>query len=87
MTGGASIADDDIDAAADAEIAGCLTLSSPRSFFLFAGAGSGKTRSLVTALNHVRAQSGAALACHSCRSLHAGPPGDASHKTRKRRSN
>lgn len=61
MTGEASIADDDIDAAADAEIAGCLTLSSPRSFFLFAGAGSGKTRSLVTALNHVRAQSGAAL--------------------------
>jgi DNA helicase-2/ATP-dependent DNA helicase PcrA len=60
MTGGLTIADD-IDAAADAEIASCLTLSSPRSFFLFAGAGSGKTRSLVTALNHVRAESGAAL--------------------------
>lgn len=46
--------DDDIDGHVDAEIAECLNLSSPRSFFLFAGAGSGKTRSLVTALWHIQ---------------------------------
>lgn len=47
-------ADDDIDGHVDAEIAACLNLTSPRSFFLFAGAGSGKTRSLVTALQHIQ---------------------------------
>lgn len=45
--------DEDVDAAADAEIAACLDPASPTSFFLFAGAGSGKTRSLVSALSHV----------------------------------
>jgi len=43
------------DAHVDEEIAACLNLDAPRSFFLFAGAGSGKTRSLVTALKHVQA--------------------------------
>jgi DNA helicase II / ATP-dependent DNA helicase PcrA len=38
----------------DEEIAACLNFSEPRSFFLFAGAGSGKTSSLVTALKHVQ---------------------------------
>ena len=38
----------------DNEIVGCLNLDTPKSFFLFAGAGSGKTRSLVTALQHVQ---------------------------------
>lgn len=42
------------DAHVDDEIAACLNLDSPKSFFLFAGAGSGKTRSLVTALQHVQ---------------------------------
>lgn len=46
--------DDDIDSPVDQEIAACLDLAAPRSFFLFAGAGSGKTRSLVTALQHVQ---------------------------------
>ena len=46
--------DDDIDGHIDAEIATCLNLTSFRSFFLFAGAGSGKTRSLVTALRHIQ---------------------------------
>src|SRR6185369_11760611 len=46
--------DDNLDAPADVEIAACLNLESPRSFFLFAGAGSGKTRSLVEALLHIR---------------------------------
>jgi DNA helicase-2/ATP-dependent DNA helicase PcrA len=48
-----SKAADDTDGHVDAEIAACLSLASPRSFFLFAGAGSGKTRSLVTALQHI----------------------------------
>lgn len=43
-------ADDLHDAAADETIIGCLDLAKPRSFFLYAGAGSGKTRSLVEAI-------------------------------------
>ena len=35
------------------ELAGFLSLEKPTSFFLFAGAGSGKTRSLVNALNYL----------------------------------
>lgn len=54
QSAGAIVADQ-VDAHVDDEIAACLNLDSPRSFFLFAGAGSGKTRSLVTALKHVQA--------------------------------
>ena len=43
-----------LDEGVDVEIAACLNIKEPRSFFLFAGAGSGKTRSLVKALNHLR---------------------------------
>jgi DNA helicase II / ATP-dependent DNA helicase PcrA len=50
----ASASDDDLDAPVDTEIAACLNLAAPRSFFLFAGAGSGKTRSLVKALEHIQ---------------------------------
>lgn len=50
-----AVASTDIaDAHVDEEIAACLNLDTPKSFFLFAGAGSGKTRSLVTALQHVQ---------------------------------
>ena len=42
--------DDLIDAMADETIRNCLDLAVPRSFFLYAGAGSGKTRSLVQAV-------------------------------------
>lgn len=42
--------DDLHDAEADETIIGCLDLAKPRSFFLYAGAGSGKTRSLVEAI-------------------------------------
>jgi len=45
---------DTAEAHVDEEIAACLNLDTPKSFFLFAGAGSGKTRSLVTALQHVQ---------------------------------
>ena len=43
-------ADDQFDAEADAMIIECLNLGRLRSFFLYAGAGSGKTRSLVSAV-------------------------------------
>jgi DNA helicase-2/ATP-dependent DNA helicase PcrA len=39
---------------ADSQIFGCLNPQEPKSFFLFAGAGSGKTRSLVIALEKAR---------------------------------
>lgn len=44
------------DAGADATIRACLSLDQPRSFFLFAGAGSGKTRSLKDALEGLDTQ-------------------------------
>ncbi len=50
-----------IDQAVDVEIAQCLDLANPKSFFLFAGAGSGKTYSLVKAIEHIQNTSGAAL--------------------------
>ncbi|QOY36638.1 UvrD-helicase domain-containing protein [Anaerobacillus isosaccharinicus] len=43
-----------VDAHVDREISNCLNLQNPKSFFLFAGAGSGKTRSLVTVLKEFR---------------------------------
>lgn len=45
--------DDHIDDDVDSKIAECLNLEKPKSFFLFAGAGSGKTRSLVNALETI----------------------------------
>jgi DNA helicase-2/ATP-dependent DNA helicase PcrA len=40
----------------ESELAEFLNLENPKSFFLFAGAGSGKTRSLVNALKHIAGQ-------------------------------
>ena len=48
----------DPDMVVDAQIAGCLDPRAPKSFFLFAGAGSGKTRALVTALQVIRQHHG-----------------------------
>lgn len=56
MADSAVVDDDSIDAGADAEIVNCLRLDKPKSFFLFAGAGSGKTRSLTEALKAVLPQ-------------------------------
>ena len=47
------VTDDDFDAEADAAIGSCLNVETPKSFFLYAGAGSGKTRSLVEAVRAV----------------------------------
>jgi DNA helicase-2/ATP-dependent DNA helicase PcrA len=52
---------DHIDDHVDREIIDCLSLDAPKSFFLFAGAGSGKTRSLVNALDYVRKNLGPTL--------------------------
>lgn len=46
--------DNCIDNHVDEEISSCLNPKELRSFFLFAGAGSGKTKSLVYALNQIR---------------------------------
>lgn len=43
----AEMDDDIVDSAVDEELYACANLDSPKSFLLFAGAGSGKTRSLV----------------------------------------
>lgn len=61
MTAAAPIANDDLDLHVDEEIKKCLDPQAPQSFFLFAGAGSGKTRSLVAALDHLRGTMGKSL--------------------------
>lgn len=53
--------DDHVDDHVDDAISACLDLDNLRSFFVYAGAGSGKTRSLVTALNRFREDSGKRL--------------------------
>jgi DNA helicase-2/ATP-dependent DNA helicase PcrA len=54
MSAATPIHDDHVDDHVDDEIAAYLNLERATSFFLFAGAGSGKTRSLVTALGRLR---------------------------------
>jgi DNA helicase II / ATP-dependent DNA helicase PcrA len=49
----------DFDDGADAQIQSCLDPAAPKSFFLYAGAGSGKTRSLKNALDTFRDAHGA----------------------------
>lgn len=61
MTVAATIINNDLDLHVDEEIKKCLDPQAPQSFFLFAGAGSGKTRSLVAALDHLRTTMGKRL--------------------------
>ncbi len=57
-----TVPDDDVfDAKADETILACLDLDKPKSFFLYAGAGSGKTRSLVEAIRIVCREQGRRL--------------------------
>ncbi len=49
----AETAEPSADSAVDTIIAECLTPTAPKSFFLYAGAGSGKTYSLVEGLKHL----------------------------------
>ncbi|MDB5047766.1 MAG: uvrD/REP helicase N-terminal domain protein [Fibrobacteres bacterium] len=53
--------DDQFDTVADETILSCLDLEKPRSLFLYAGAGSGKTRSLVNAIRTVCREQGRRL--------------------------
>ena len=55
------ITDDTRDLGVDTIIQGCFDLNCPKSFFLFAGAGSGKTRNLVSALKYINATIGRTL--------------------------
>lgn len=65
MPNEAAILDDNhIDDCVDTKIAECLNLENPKSFFLFAGAGSGKTRSLVKALETTNTSIGHLLRLH-----------------------
>jgi DNA helicase-2/ATP-dependent DNA helicase PcrA len=59
------VTDANRDAGADAMIRACLSLDQPCSFFLFAGAGSGKTRSLKDALEGLDKQTLTTLRKHS----------------------
>lgn len=54
----AMLDDNHIDDNVDAKIAECLNFDEPKSFFLFAGASSGKTRSLVNALENISSSIG-----------------------------
>lgn len=54
--------DVNVDSHVDDEILACLDLEAPESFFLFAGAGSGKTTSLVKALTYIAETHGNKLA-------------------------
>jgi DNA helicase-2/ATP-dependent DNA helicase PcrA len=56
--------DNNIDDGVDDKIAECLNLETPKSFFLFAGAGSGKTKSLVKALETITNTIGEILRLH-----------------------
>ena len=49
-----SVLDNHVDDHVDEEIRLCLSGASPKCFFMFAGAGSGKTRSLVDALKFLK---------------------------------
>lgn len=55
------VTDDNRDSNADSVIQSCFDLKNPKSFFLFAGAGSGKTRSLVSALEYINDKMGREL--------------------------
>lgn len=57
--------DDVVDSSVDKTIQGCLDLNSPRSFFLYAGAGSGKTYSLVEAVRDLCRRQGRQLALNA----------------------
>lgn len=61
------LSDNHIDDHVDDEIKLCLSEDSPKSFFMFAGAGSGKTRSLINALSFLVKERGAKFSAYSKR--------------------
>ncbi len=59
------LSDNHIDDHVDDEIRRCFSEDNPKSFFMFAGAGSGKTRSLINALSFLDKEMGAKLSAYS----------------------
>lgn len=59
------LSDDHVDDHVDDEIKRCFSEDCPKSFFMFAGAGSGKTRSLINALSFLDKEMGSKLSAHS----------------------
>lgn len=57
-----SLLDNHVDDHVDVEIQECLNSEPPKSFFMFAGAGSGKTRSLINTLEYLDKEKGHYLA-------------------------
>lgn len=53
--------DDHVDDHVDQEIQACFSAENPKCFFVFAGAGSGKTRSLISALTFLDKERGESL--------------------------
>lgn len=60
-----TMSDNHVDDHVDVEIQQCLNAVPPKSFFMFAGAGAGKTRSLILALEYIDCVKGSFLAEHS----------------------
>ena len=58
------LSDNHVDDHVDTEIQQCFSSNPPNSFFMFAGAGSGKTRSLIKALEYLDQTKGTYLAEH-----------------------
>jgi len=59
------LVDDHIDDHVDEEIRQCFSATNPKSFFMFAGAGSGKTRSLINALSFLDKEIGSTLSANA----------------------
>ena len=59
------LSDNHIDDHVDDEIRLCFSEGNPKSFFMFAGAGSGKTRSLINVLSFLDKEMGAKLSAYS----------------------
>lgn len=61
----AQLPDNHVDDHVDEEIKQCFSEDNPKSFFMFAGAGSGKTRSLINALSFLDNKMGKDLFAHA----------------------
>lgn len=59
------LTDNHVDDHVDEEIRQCFSKDTPKSFFMFAGAGSGKTRSLINTLTFLDKEMGEKLSAHA----------------------
>ncbi len=65
INGTHSLSDNHVDDHVDDEIRMCFSEDNPKSFFMFAGAGSGKTRSLINVLSFLDKKMGTKLSVYS----------------------